>query len=166
MLPRSGAWPDKLLLEPGRYRVTAYLRGLDIGKGEYNQTTELQFAGNYMPLDKDGTFGWSKLTYVGDVSEKKDFAHPSFGLLAPGLLWVDDVSVEKVGNDVELTPKPIIGEEEKPIEPPGRLGAGGGALPRMWLSQQAFLGPLLRLRLGAGSQEGRRWPAGQACDLL
>src|SRR5262249_39134832 len=27
-------------LSPGRYRVTAYLRGLDIGKGMYNWTTE------------------------------------------------------------------------------------------------------------------------------
>jgi hypothetical protein len=121
--PKVRAWPDKLVLEPGRYRVTAYLRGLDIGTGPYRQTTELMFAGNYMPLNKNGTFGWSKLTFVGDVKVKKeDTPHPSFGLLAPGYLWVDDVSVEKVGPDVALTPEPVIGPEEKPIEPPGPLG--------------------------------------------
>src|ERR1700689_4454777 len=28
--PKIRAWPSKLTLAPGRYRVTAYLRGLDI----------------------------------------------------------------------------------------------------------------------------------------
>ena len=62
------------------------------------------FAGKYMPLNKNGTFGWSKLTYVGEVKEKRRRAHPSFGLMAPGYLWVDDGRVEKVGDDVALTP--------------------------------------------------------------
>ena len=69
--PKIRAWPDKLTLDPGRYRVTAYLRGLDIGTGQYGQTTEFMFAGKYMPLHKNGTFGWSKLTYVGEVKEKQ-----------------------------------------------------------------------------------------------
>jgi hypothetical protein len=116
------AWPSKLILAPGRYKVTAYLRGLDIGTGLHGMSTEFQFAGKYMPLRKKGSFGWSRLTYVGEVKEKRDYSHPSFGLLAPGYLWVDDVSVEKVGKDAALTPKPLIGAEEKPIRPPGKLG--------------------------------------------
>jgi hypothetical protein len=120
--PKIRAWPSKLLLAPGRYRVTAYLRGLDIGTGPYGQTTEFMFAGKYLPLRKHGTFGWSKLTYVGEVKERREQSHPSFGLMAPGYLWVDDVCVEKVGADVPLTPQPRIGAEEKPIEPPGELG--------------------------------------------
>ena len=83
-------------LEPGRYRVTAYLRGLDIGTGNFGWTTEFMFNGKYHQLNKNGTFGWTKLTYVGDIEAKKD-AGPSFGLLAPGYLWIDDVSLEKVG---------------------------------------------------------------------
>src|SRR5262249_34952702 len=79
-------WPDKLILAPGPYRTTADLRALDIGTGPYGVTTEFMFAGKYMPLNKNGNFGWSKLTYVGDVPEKKDYAHPSFGLLATGYL--------------------------------------------------------------------------------
>ena len=47
--PKIRAWPAKLVLEPGRYRITAYLRGLDIGTGVWNQTTEFMFAGQYMP---------------------------------------------------------------------------------------------------------------------
>ena len=39
--------------------------------------------------------------------------------MAPGYLWVDDVRVEKVGLEVPLTPRAILGQEEKPIEPPG-----------------------------------------------
>jgi hypothetical protein len=118
------AWPEKLVLDPGRYRITAYLRGLDIGTGVWNQTTEFMFNGKYMPLHKNGTFGWCKLTYVGEVSKRGEQPHPSFGLLAPGYLWVDDVRVEKVGADVFLTPEPTIAKEEKPIEMPGDLGAG------------------------------------------
>src|SRR5271166_4753645 len=42
--PKIRAWPDKLDLAPGRYRITAYLRGLDVGTGAYGQTTEFMFA--------------------------------------------------------------------------------------------------------------------------
>ncbi len=120
--PKIRACSDKLILEPGRYRIRAYLRGLDIGTGIWNQTTEFMFAGKYMPLNKNGTFGWTPLEYVGEVSEKRDFSHPSFGLMAPGYLWVDDVTVERVGEDVPLTAEPVLGQEEKPIVPPGALG--------------------------------------------
>ena len=121
--PKIRAWPDKLTLDLGRYRVVAYLRGLDIGEGQYGQTTEFMFAGNYMPLHKKGTFGWSKLTYVGEVKERGEATYPSFGLMAPGYLWVDDVSLEKVGDEVALTPEPTIGAEDKAIEPPADPGA-------------------------------------------
>jgi hypothetical protein len=120
--PKIRIWPDKFALDPGRYRVTAWLRGLDIGTGPYRETTEFMFEGKYIPLRKNGTFGWSKLTYVGDVKEKRVYAHPSFGLMAPGYLWVDDVSVEKVSADVPLTPEPIIGPEEAKIAPPSDPG--------------------------------------------
>jgi len=119
--PKIRAWPDKFILDPGRYRVSAYLRGLDIGTGMWNQTTEFMFAGKYMQLKKNGTFGWTPLTFVGDIKERKPQG-PSWGLMAPGCLWVDDVRVEKVGADVPLTPQPVFGDEEKAIEPPGELG--------------------------------------------
>ncbi|HEY3323041.1 MAG TPA: glycoside hydrolase domain-containing protein [Planctomycetota bacterium] len=109
-------------LEPGRYKITAWLRGLDIGTGTWNATTEFMFDGKYMPIGKNGTFGWTQLTYVGELKEKKK-AGPSFGLMAPGYFWIDDVSMVKVGNDVALTEKPNLGTEEKPIQPPGEIGA-------------------------------------------
>jgi hypothetical protein len=114
--------------EPGRYRITAYLRGLDIGTGTWNMTTEFMFDGKYIPLAKNGTFGWTKLTYVGEVKEKKK-AGPSFGLMAPGHFWIDDVSMEKVGDDVPLTEKPVLDKEEAPIAPPGELGPGAVRCP-------------------------------------
>ena len=122
--PKIRACPAELVLEPGRYRITAYLRGLDIGAGVWNQTTELMFAEKYMPLKKNGTFGWTPLEYVGEVTEKGDSPQPSFGLMAPGYLWVDDVAVELVGRDVPLSAEPIFGKEEEPIAPPGELGDG------------------------------------------
>jgi hypothetical protein len=120
--PKIRAWPEKLSQAPGRYRVTAYLRGLDIGRGPNNECTEFMFDGNYIPLRKSGTFGWTRLTYVGEVQKTRDLPYPSFGLMAPGYLWVDDVSVERVEDDEPLTPQPLLDEEEKPIEPPGPLG--------------------------------------------
>ncbi|MGO9109079.1 MAG: zinc ribbon domain-containing protein [Thermoguttaceae bacterium] len=110
-------------LAPGRYRITAYLRGLDIGTGTWNATTEFMFNDKYMQLSKNGTFGWTKLTYVGEIKEKKK-AGPSFGLMAPGYFWIDDVSLEKVADDAALTEKPELGKEESAIEPPGELGVG------------------------------------------
>ncbi|MFV2067155.1 MAG: glycoside hydrolase domain-containing protein [Pirellulales bacterium] len=118
------AWPANMVLEPGRYRIRAYIRGLDIGTGIYHQTTEFMFNGKYMKLEKNGTFGWTPLAYVADITEKKKMPHPSFGLMATGYLWVDDVSVEKVGTDVALTPSPVLGAEEEPIVPPGEITAG------------------------------------------
>lgn len=81
------------------------------------------FDGKYIQLAKNGTFGWTSLTYVAEIKEKKK-AGPSFGLMAPGYFWIDDVSMEKVGDDVPLTEKPVLGKEESPIAPPGELGPG------------------------------------------
>lgn len=111
-------------LEPGRYKITAYIRGVDIGEGVWRQTTEFMFDGKYMPLKKNGTFGWTPLTYVVDVTERKEVLGPSFGLMAPGWFWIDDVALVRVGNDVPVTPEPVLGKEEKPIAPPGDLGPG------------------------------------------
>src|SRR5262249_13921384 len=89
--------------------------------GQYNQMIEFMWAGDYMKLKKNGTFGWTKMTFVGDIKKKEKNAHPSFGLMAPGYLWVDDVTLEKVGPSVPLTPLPVFGPEEAPISPPGKL---------------------------------------------
>ena len=115
-------------LEPGRYRIMAFIRGLEIGVGEWKQTTEFMFDGKYMPLEKNGTFGWTRLTYVADLKEAKQ-AGPSFGLLAPGYLWIDDVELVKVNAHVPLTEKPVLGREEQPIAPPGELGANAVRCP-------------------------------------
>jgi hypothetical protein len=115
-------------LEPGRYRITAYIRGLDIGTGEWNQTTEFMFDAKYFPLKKNGVFGWTRLTYVADLSTRTKTG-PSFGLFAPGYLWIDDVSMERVGSDVKLTDLPVLASEEAPIAPPGPIGTGAVHCP-------------------------------------
>jgi hypothetical protein len=107
-------------LTPGRYRITAYLRGLDIGVGMHNMTTEFMFNDKYIQLAKRGTFGWTQMTYVADLKAPAKTG-PAFGLMAPGMLWVDDVSLERVGEDVTLTPEPVFSPAEQAIEPPGPL---------------------------------------------
>ena len=166
--PKVRAWPDKMVLSPGRYRITAYLRGLDIGKGLYGDSTEFMFAGKYVPLRKSGTFGWSLLTYVGDITEKKEGPHPSFGLMAPGYLWVDDVRVEAVGKEVALTPEPIVGPEEAPIAPPGELGTEAARCPECGYRNQAAWGRCYACGSAAGKRRqaaGRR-PARSAGGVV
>ena len=119
-------------LPPGRYKVTAYLRGLDIGTGVWNNTTEFMFADKFFGLKKNGTFGWTKLTYVAELPEKKQ-AGPSFGLWAPGYFWINDVSLAKVGSDEPLTAEPVLGKEESPIAPPEEFGPGGVRCAGVWL---------------------------------
>jgi len=157
----------KVALEPGRYKVTAYLRGLDIGSGTWNRSTEFEWLGDYMSLDKNGTFGWSEMTYVADVKEAKEVEPLSFGLWAPGYFWIDDVSLVKVDSDAALTPKPVIGKEESAIAPPGPIDdktavrcvecgyrndpswgkcyACGTALPKAAAAKAAATGPSVKM---------------------
>ncbi len=116
-------------IEPGRYKITAWLRGLDIGEGLWHMTTELAFNDQYVHLKKNGTFGWTPLTYVVDVKEKKAAGGPAFGLWGPGYLWIDDVAVAKVDDSVPLTPEPVWGKQERPIAPPAALGEGAVRCP-------------------------------------
>jgi hypothetical protein len=113
---------QNLELAPGRYRITAYIRGLDIGTGRDGGSTEFMFGGKYMPLRKNGSFGWTKLTYVGEILDKSQ-AGPSFGLMAPGWFWIDEVSLIKVGASIPLTRSPILGPEEIPIVAPSEIPA-------------------------------------------
>jgi hypothetical protein len=113
--PKIRIFKSQKSMEPGRYQVTAYIRGLNIGRGKWDQTIEFAFGDKYIQLDKNGTFGWSKLTYVGEVSTPKEIIIPSFGLMAPGYFWIDDVELKKVPNSTPLTEKPVIGKEETPI---------------------------------------------------
>lgn len=110
-----------ITVEPGRYRFTCYLRGLDIGKHAWNISEDFCFADDkYLGAQKMGTFGWTKLTMVKDVPEKKEIV-ARIGLWAPGRLWVDDAEIVRVPDDTPLTDQPVWGEEEKPIAPPGEL---------------------------------------------
>jgi len=148
--------------QPGRYMITAYIRGLDIGEGRWGQTIEFMFANKYMQLKKNGTFGWTKLTYVGEISKAAKVG-PSFGMMAPGYFWIDDVSMEKVGPGVPLTKAPVLGKQEASIAPPGRIGPGAVRctecgyrnMPKwkicyacatpLTLKTQAFTGPPVKL---------------------
>ncbi|MDJ0763417.1 MAG: DUF6067 family protein [Myxococcota bacterium] len=119
--PKIRMYIKDIELDPGRYRITAYIRGLGIGVGKWDMTTEFAFNEKFMRLNKNGTFGWTKLTYVTQIEKRKKVFGPSFGLMAPGLFWVDDVHMERVGQDVPLTPTPVLSDPEETIAPP----AGG-----------------------------------------
>ena len=116
-------------LQPGRYLISAWIRGLNIGAGAFDVDTEFMFNDKYIPLHKGGTFGWTRLTYVADLTQPAKTG-PSFGLWGPGYLWIDDVSMELVGPAMAVTAIPTLGKEEAPIAPPGPLGPGVIRCPR------------------------------------
>lgn len=110
-------------LEPGRYRFSCYIRGLDIGTHAWGLSQDVNFGDEeYYPLKKTGTFGWTRLEIVKDVPAKKEVSF-RIGLWAPGRLWVDDAALVRVGNDTPLTNGPVFGAEEKPLAPPAALDA-------------------------------------------
>ena len=52
--PRPRSAPRRSLeLQPGRYKITAYLRGLDIGTGIWNSNTEFMFADKYFAAEEE-----------------------------------------------------------------------------------------------------------------
>lgn len=110
-----------ITVEPGKYRFAFYLRGLDVGEHAWHLSEDINFADDkYMPMTKKGTFGWTRVEVVREVKEKKEI-QGRIGLWAPGRLWVDDAEIVKVPDNTPITDTPVVGQEEKPIEPPGPL---------------------------------------------
>ena len=105
----------------GRYKLTAWIRGLDIGEGVWHNNTEFEFDGKYTSLKKNGTFGWTPLTYVADMKQKKDVDCRSASGRS-GYFWIDDVSLVRVGSDVPLTAEPTIGSRKSRSPRRGRWG--------------------------------------------
>jgi len=111
-------------LAPGRYRLKAHFRGLDLGPGRWKRVMDFCVDGKAYPdMSRTGTFGWTPMTYVFDAVERKEPYQVQFGLWETGRLWIDDVSLEKVDASVPLTPKPVWGKEESPIAAPGEIKA-------------------------------------------
>ena len=100
------------------------------------------FDDKYFPLKKNGVFGWTLLTYVADLSTPKKTG-PSFGLFAPGYLWVDDVSMERVGAEVKLTDVPQRGSAHRAAGP---ARSWRGELPALPVPQHAGVEEVLCLR--------------------
>lgn len=122
---------QKMRLEPGRYRVQAYIRGLGIGPGQWKRPLDFSvgFDGKFPILNKTGTFGWTPVTYVFQLKHPIDNFQLLIGLLGGGWLWIDDASLEKVGENVALTAEPVIGREEQPVSPPQTLAADASHCP-------------------------------------
>ncbi|MDQ3813434.1 MAG: hypothetical protein M3347_05730 [Armatimonadota bacterium] len=110
-------------VEPGRYRFSCYIRGLDVGVHAWGLSEDVSFVDDkYHNLKKSGTFGWTRLDIVKDVPKKQEVVF-RIGLFAPGRLWVDDAELVRVSDDTPLTNGSVLGQEEKPIAPPGPLEA-------------------------------------------
>lgn len=83
-------------LKPGRYQISAWLRGLDIQPGHYNESVWV-FAdgghGIHSPVKNlTGTFSWSRLVFTMEVKDSSLTVW--FRLKSQGQLWVDDVDIQ------------------------------------------------------------------------
>ncbi len=108
-------------LEPGRYRFTCWIRGLDVGVHAWGMSEDITFADEqYLPIKKSGTFGWTQVSLVKELAAKRD-VNFRLGLMAAGRLWLDDAKLERVDASVPVTAAPLFGKEEAPIAPPGAL---------------------------------------------
>src|SRR5579871_715805 len=108
-------------VEPGRYRFSCWIRGLDIGVHAWGLSEDISFADDaYYPLKKSGTFGWTRLEIVKAVPKPQEAVF-RIGLWAGGKLWVDDARLERVPDNTPLTEGSVLGTEEKPIAPPAAL---------------------------------------------
>jgi len=122
---------QRIKLQPGRYRVKAFVRGLSVGPGPWRNPMDFSvgFDGKFPILKKTGTFGWTPITYVFQIDKPIDNFQLLVGLLGGGWLWIDDASLVKVGPEVALTPEPVLGSEERPFAEPGAFAAGGVTCP-------------------------------------
>ena len=108
-------------VEPGRYRFSCYIRGLDISGGSWGATLDFCFADEkYVSVKKSGTFGWTRVQIVKDVPARKEVV-ARIGLWGPGRLWVDDAELVRVPPTTPLTDVPVLGKEESPIAPPAAI---------------------------------------------
>lgn len=107
---------NPIKLEPGRYRVQFYMRGMSIGKGAWGLPMDFSvgFDSNFPVLKKGGTFGWTQVTHVFETNAPVELKL-LIGLLTGGWLWIDDISLERVSESVALTKEPVIGAEEAPF---------------------------------------------------
>jgi len=103
-------------IEPGRYRFSFWLKAENLAGGSWGQTLSFNcyqagpgdvgnndgwYMVNSFSIDPTGTYGWQKVTYVQDVTVTSGTIN--IGLDGVGTIWVDDVSVERVSTNVDVS---------------------------------------------------------------
>ncbi len=114
-------------LEPGRYRFSFYVRGVDVIGHPWKRAMDVTFTDEIYPQvnDKDGnllkgTFDWLKVEYVREVKKKGTY-YGRIGFWGSGMWWVDDAEIVRVPDDTPITDSPIVTGEKKEINLPGPI---------------------------------------------
>ncbi|GEM_PF-1528264 len=93
----------KIDLPKGRYRVSAWLRALDVQPGPWNTSIWLFYKTDKGEVnavkDLHGSFDWSRASYCIEVNDKG--ADIWFRLKSIGTLWVDDIRIEPYEGPIE-----------------------------------------------------------------
>lgn len=152
-----------LPLAPGRYRVTAWLRG-DIGEGQWGFGGWIFYAVSEkhetVVRDLKGAFDWSRVTFTIEVPAGCENTHLWFRLKAPGSLWLDDIAVEP------HTGEPIayqFARSETAFPKPNAVGVGSRCVDchRWWAAEAGhclLCGAALAGADGAGGDAAEATP--------
>lgn len=91
-------WSD---LVPGIYKVTTYVRALDMQKGIDGVSFWHFYDGGYGTIspfmDLYGNYDWRKIEYT--IKVKSSELTVWFRLKAPGQVWIDDFQIEKINTE-------------------------------------------------------------------
>lgn len=111
---------QKLDLPPGRYELSAFLRGLDIAPHRWKRPIDFSmgFDNKFFPLNRTGSFDWTRVRYVFELPPGAN-RKPQFfvGLHSAGSLWIDNARLIRVGQDTPLTEAPQWQTAQRPLKP-------------------------------------------------
>jgi hypothetical protein len=89
-------YSEEIPLAAGRYRLTLYLRGLDIGQGRWGTNLDLSVdQAKFVSMKRSGTFGWTRreVPVVVGLEAKTLTVIFQFQRMV-GTVWVDNVALK------------------------------------------------------------------------
>jgi hypothetical protein len=115
--------------EAGCYRLSGYVRAINLKPGQYDRGLVVSFEPKGKELMTDlpsGTYGWRKFEITQTLDEACDNTLLYIYLFGPGKIWLDDLRLEKV-EGTNLKNGPVMGPVEEKLQ--GFAGVGGVECP-------------------------------------
>lgn len=112
---RIRVFSEEISLKAGLYRLTAWIRGMDLSATSQEAALDFGLGDRQFPLKTSKTFGWRQLEHFFEIKSTVGRTRVSFGLTGPGLTWLDDVRLS-LAPGVDLVPaEPRLKEAAEPF---------------------------------------------------